>query len=115
MRHSTSGDKTYTLAAVLIAEKLNRQCRNSNSSCITQAEIDADNFLCAHPVGSGVPSSSSAWQMIKPTYNLLNKYNNGNLDCAPRCPNTLINEPMVPNLSTRTPTGLNRISAPAER
>src|SRR5204862_329743 len=73
MRHSTSGDKTYTLAQVLIAEKLNRQCRNSNSSCISQAEIDADNWLCMHPVGSGVTSCSSAWQQIKPTYNLMNK------------------------------------------
>ena len=115
MRHSTSGDKTYSLAQVLIAEKLNRQCRNSNSSCIFQAEIDADNWLCMHPVGSGVSSSSAAWQQIKPTYNLLNKYNNGNLDCAPRCPNSLINEPIAPNLSNRTPTGLTRIGAPAER
>ena len=108
MRHSTSGDKTYSLAQVLIAEKLNRQCRNSNSSCIAQAEIDADNWLCDHPVGSGVPSSSSDWQQIKPTYNLLNKYNNGNLDCAPRCPNSTLDAATVPNLS-------NRISAPVER
>ena len=87
MRHATGGDKTYTLAQVLIAAKLNMQCRNSNSTCISSAIVAADAWLCDHPVGSGVTSNSAAWQQIKSTYTLLNKYNNGNLDCAPRCPN----------------------------
>ena len=87
MRHSTGGDKTYSLAQVLIAAKLNTLCRNSNSTCIADAIAAADAWLCDHPVGSGVTSNSAAWQQIKATYNLLNKYNNGNLDCAPRCPN----------------------------
>jgi len=87
MRHSTSGDKTYSLAQVLIAAKLNVLCGNTSSSCIADAIAAADAWLCDHPVGSGVTANSAAWQEIKATSNLLNKYNNGNLACAPRCPN----------------------------
>ena len=82
MQHSTSGDMTYPLASQLIAAKLNITCRGSNSSCISSAITAAGNFLCAHPVGSNVSASSSAWQQFKATYNRITSYNQGQL-CAP--------------------------------
>ena len=93
MRHSSSQDKTYSLAFQLIAAKLNTQCKGSDPSCI-QAQIDAaDAFLCAHPIGSGVTANSSAWQSIKTTYFALEKYNEGK-SCAPSCAtNQLIDAP----------------------
>ena len=88
MRHNSSHDKTYTLAQQLIAVKLNISCKGSDSSCITSAIAAADSFLCAHPAGSGVTANSSAWQQIKATYNLLEKYNKGML-CASSCDTAL--------------------------
>ena len=84
MRHNSAHDKTYTLAFQLIAAKLNIACNSSDSSCIASAIIAADNFLCEHPVGSGVTANSAAWQSIKATYSLIAKYNEGLL-CAPSC------------------------------
>ena len=84
MRHNSSHDKTYSLAQQLIAAKLNIACNGSDSSCIASAIAAADSFLCAHPVGSGVTANSAAWQQIKATYNLIEKYNEGLL-CAPSC------------------------------
>ena len=88
MRHSSSQDKTYSLAFQLIAAKLNTQCKASDPSCI-QAQIEAaDAWLCQHPIGSGVTANSAAWQMIKSTYFALEKYNEGK-SCAPSCDNLL--------------------------
>ena len=84
MRHNSSHDKTYTLAQQLIAAKLNIACNGSDPSCIADAIAAADAWLCDHPIGSGVTANSSAWQMIKATSNLLEKYNEGLL-CAPSC------------------------------
>jgi hypothetical protein len=84
MRHNASHDKTYSLARQLITAKLNTACKRSNSSCIASAIAAADNWLCAHPVGSGVRANSSAWQQIKETYNRIVNYNDGEL-CAPSC------------------------------
>ena len=86
MRHSTSNDKTYILAQQLIAAKLNILCKGADSSCVDSTIADADAFLCAHPVGSGVPGSSSAWQQIKYAVSVLDKYNTGR-SCAPSCDN----------------------------
>jgi hypothetical protein len=88
MRHNSSRDKTYSLAQQLIAAKLNISCKNSSTSCIASAIVAADSWLCTHPVGSGVRANSSAWQAIKATYNLLAKYNAGQL-CAPSCDTAL--------------------------
>jgi hypothetical protein len=82
MNQSTSKDMTYQLAAHLIAAKLNVGCSRSNATCISSAITAADNFLCAHPVGSGVKATSSAWKGISPTFDTLVKYNEGKL-CAP--------------------------------
>jgi len=89
MRHNSAHDKTYTLAFQLIAAKLNIACKGSDSSCIASALDAADSFLCDHPVGSGVTANSAAWQSIKATNSLLEKYNNGLL-CAPTCPSALL-------------------------
>jgi len=111
MRHSSAGDKTYSLAFQLIATKLNVNCRSTSSSCIFDAVTAADAWLCSHPVGSGVTANSAAWQQIKATYSLLNKYNNGNLDCAPRCPNNMTDAFGVPSKVPVVPT---KIGAPTE-
>ena len=84
MQQPTSGDKTYSLAAQLIAAKLNVYCAGANSSCVASAISSADVWLCQHPVGSGVTSNSSAWKQINSTYNTLTDYNEGRL-CAPKC------------------------------
>lgn len=84
MRHNSSHDKTYSLAQQLIAVKLNVNCKGSDPSCVITLMAAADNWLCSHPVGSGVSASSPAWLQIKATYSALDKYNNGK-SCAPRC------------------------------
>jgi hypothetical protein len=82
MKQSTSTDMTYQLAAQLIAAKLNVNCAHTNSSCVSQAIADADNWLCEHPVGSRVKAKSQAWKQITSTFNTLVNYNEGKL-CAP--------------------------------
>ena len=84
MQQSTSGDKTYSLAAQVIAAELNVYCAGANSSCVAAAISDANTWLCAHPVGSGVTSNSAEWKQVKAAYNTLTDYNEGRL-CAPRC------------------------------
>ena len=84
MQQSTSSDKTYSLAAQLIAAKLNVNCVGANSSCVASAISSADVWLCQHPVGSNVDSKSPAWKQINSTYNTLTDYNEGRL-CAPKC------------------------------
>ena len=84
IQNSTSGDKTYSLAAQLIAAKLNINCAGTNSSCVASAISSADAWLCDHPVGSNVDSNSAAWKQVKAAYNTLTDYNEGRL-CAPKC------------------------------
>ena len=84
IENSTSGDKTYSLAAQLIGAKLNTDCGGADSSCVALAIIAADAWLVLHPVGSGVTSNSAAWKQVKAAYNTLTDYNEGRL-CAPKC------------------------------
>jgi len=84
MRHSSSQDKTYTMFQQLVATKLNINCKGSDPSCIAAQLQAADNWMCMHPPGSGVTANSAAWQMIRSTYNALEKYNTGK-SCAPSC------------------------------
>jgi hypothetical protein len=84
MRHNSSQDKTYALAAQLIAGKLNVACKHSDPSCAASLITAADSFLCTYPVGSGVRANDPAWQQIRATYGELEKYNTGTL-CAPSC------------------------------
>ena len=82
--NSTSGDKTYSLAAQLIAAKLNGSCAGADQSCVMSAIIAADAWLILHPVGSGVTSNSAAWKQVKAAFVTLTDYNEGRL-CAPKC------------------------------
>lgn len=84
MQQSTSGDKTYSLAAQVIAAELNVSCAGANSSCVATAITSANAWLCAHHVGSGVTSKSQEWKQINAVYNTLVDYNEGRL-CAPKC------------------------------
>ena len=84
IHNSTSGDRTYSLAAQLIAAKLNTYCAGADSSCAASAINSADMWLCQHPIGSGVPANSRDWKAINPTYNTLVNYNEGQL-CVPEC------------------------------
>jgi hypothetical protein len=84
LRSNSSKDKTYTMAQQLIGAKLNVACKNTYPGCVTNAIAAADNWLCAHPIGSGVTANSSAWTQITATYNLLADYNAGH-SCAPTC------------------------------
>src|SRR5262245_59311285 len=84
VNNSTSGDTTYSLAAQLIAAKLNVNCAGSNSTCVAAAMNSADMWLCQHSVGSGVTSNSPEWKQVKAAYNTLTDYNEGRL-CAPKC------------------------------
>ena len=84
MQQPTSGDKTYSLAAQVIAAKLNVYCAGADSSCVASAISSADMWLCQHPVGSNVDSHSPEWKQITQIYNTLTSYNEGHL-CAPKC------------------------------
>ena len=83
MRIPGAVDKTYDMFKQLIVAKLNILI-GCNSSCIEQTITDADAWMYDHPVGSGVPANSQAWQEGEPLKNTLNQYNNGLL-CAPHC------------------------------
>jgi len=84
IRNSTSGDKTYSLAAQLIAAKLNTLCAGADSSCAASAMSNADTWLAQYPVGSNVPAKSAAWKQISPSNDTLSLYNQGHL-CVPEC------------------------------
>ena len=84
INNPTSGDKTYSLAAQLIAAWLNVNCAHANSSCSQSAIDSANAWLVQHPVGSGVDAKSAAWKQITPSYATLVSYNQGQL-CAPEC------------------------------
>jgi hypothetical protein len=75
------GDKTITMFKALVAAKLNVWAGNC-SDCIAGTIADADKWLAAYPVGSGVHGNSAAWRCGEKYYWMLDKYNNGYL-CAP--------------------------------
>src|SRR5262249_23381212 len=64
INNSTSGDKTYSLAAQLIGAKLNINCGDADSTCVQMAIIAADTWLMTHPIGSGVSANSAAWKEV---------------------------------------------------
>jgi hypothetical protein len=81
LQRATKGDVTYSMAAQLIATKLN--LANGNvSSCITSTVVSADSWLSTYPIGSGVKGNSSAWTNTgNSLHNTLDDYNNGRM-CA---------------------------------
>jgi hypothetical protein len=54
----------------------------NDSSCVASAIAAADEWMGAHPVGSGVAASSLAWKVGEPLHRQMDNYNNGML-CAP--------------------------------
>ena len=77
MKKSAAGDKTYSMAAQLIATKLNL-ANGNNSSCITATVAAADTWLQQNPLGSG---AKKTWTQGEPLHKALDDYNNGRL-CA---------------------------------
>jgi hypothetical protein len=84
INNSTSGDKTYSLAAQLIGAKLNISCGGADSTCVQMAIIAADTWLITYPIGSGVSANSAAWKQVKAAFVTLTNYNEGML-CVPKC------------------------------
>jgi hypothetical protein len=76
-----SGDKTYSMFAQLISAKLNAML-NNNTVCIADTITQADAWMTAHPVGSNVKASSTAWIEADAWHQALDDYNNGKM-CAP--------------------------------
>ncbi|MSU57416.1 MAG: hypothetical protein EXS35_04425 [Pedosphaera sp.] len=76
-----AGDKTRTVFRHLVCAKLNVIIGNV-SACIDGDIVQADLWLCAHPINSHVAGSSAAWEQITGTATKLDQYNNGLL-CAP--------------------------------
>jgi hypothetical protein len=83
MSASGDGDMTYTLFAALVSAKLNVLIGN-DGTCVGVTIMDADAWMSAHPVGSGVHAGgdTSPWRIGEPLYERLDEYNNGRL-CAP--------------------------------
>jgi len=81
MKAPVKKDKTYTMFPALVAAKLNVEIGNT-SYCIEDTISDADQWLVAYPLGSGVKANSPAWKIGEPLYLKLDDYNNGLL-CAP--------------------------------
>ncbi len=75
------GDKSIDLFKQLVATKLSLIAGN-DPSCIYQTAASADAWMAAHPPGSNVGGSSSAWAQASPWHTQLDNYNNGQL-CAP--------------------------------
>ena len=81
LQRATRGDKTYSMAAQLIATKLNL-ANGNQSSCITSTVVSADNWLIQFPIGSGATKPGCNWTTGEPLHKALDDYNNGRL-CAP--------------------------------
>lgn len=76
------GDATNILARHLVAALLN-VAAGSDPSCVVDEIAAAQDFLVAHPVGSGLKTNDPAWQSSGgPLAEHLDAYNNGEL-CAP--------------------------------
>jgi hypothetical protein len=83
MNMSVRGDKTFTMFDALVAAKLNVLAGNDDS-CIASYIDQADAWMSAYPVGSGVAAggSQSPWRVGNAISMMLDSYNNGLLDCA---------------------------------
>jgi hypothetical protein len=79
-------DMTRAMFYQLVAAKLN-VANNADDSCIALNISEADAWMVAHPLGSGVTADSAAWQdPFEGEYlkDRLDDYNNGLL-CVPHC------------------------------
>lgn len=78
-KRPTKGDKTYSMAAQLIAAKLN-VARGAEDDCITSTITSADAWLRTYPLNS--KPNNNAWNAGADEHDTLDDYNNGRL-CAP--------------------------------
>jgi hypothetical protein len=77
LKRPTKGDVTYSMAAQLIATKLNL-ADGCDGSCIINYVADADEWISAHPLGS--KPKGTVWTVDgNPVHNKLDDYNNGRL------------------------------------
>ena len=83
MNMPVRGDKTYTMFNALVAAKLNVLAGNDDS-CIADYIDEADAWMAAYPVGSGVSAGGpgSPWRAGNAVAMMLDSYNNGLLGCA---------------------------------
>jgi uncharacterized repeat protein (TIGR01451 family) len=82
MNTPVTGDKTYSLFKAFVAAKLNSMgC--SDSSCVTDAMLQADAWMRTNPVGSAVTADSAAWKAIELVFMTLDDYDNGKLCGGP--------------------------------
>ena len=75
------GDKTLTMFPAMVAAIINMGIGN-NYGCVLDTISQANDWMYAHPPGSGVKANSDAWDVGEPLYWTLDAYNNGHL-CAP--------------------------------
>ncbi len=75
LERPTRGDKTYQMAAQLIATKLNLAA-GCEASCVADAVAAADAWLTTYPVGAKQKSWSTS---VEATHKTLDDYNNGRL------------------------------------
>lgn len=75
-------DRTVSLLVQSVATKLNLAA-GTDDACIAATVADADAWLAANPVGSGVTGGDAAWATGEPLKDELDAYNNG-LRCAPK-------------------------------
>jgi hypothetical protein len=76
LQRPTKGDKSYSMAAQLIATKLNLAA-GSEGSCILDRVNTADSWLAQYRIGTKVNN----WNGGESTHNILDDYNNGRM-CA---------------------------------
>jgi hypothetical protein len=88
MENPVKGNKVYTMVSALIAAKLNRLAGNQ-SDCINPVIMQATQWMQQYGFVDGecgllghCKASDPCWQNYEWLYELLDKYNNGEL-CAP--------------------------------
>jgi len=81
MKTPVQGDKTYNMFDHLVAAKLNILQEGCDLIDIMDDIDDADAWMTAHHVGSGVTGDSSAWQQGESIKDILEDYNKGLLCC----------------------------------
>lgn len=89
MEAPTANDKTYNMFEQLVAATLNLAA-GTDASCIQDVVDEANAWMAAHPVGSGVAAKDAAWKVAEggntmsaaTLHTTLDQYNNGLL-CAP--------------------------------
>jgi hypothetical protein len=77
LKQPTKGDRTYSMAAQLIATKLNL-ANGTLATCIGDYVVAADEWLHNYPVGSARLFPCD-WTTGNPIHNMLDDYNNGRL------------------------------------